>query len=179
MRFPTAFFRYHTTKGTVPAGAANTTIGSDSAPSPTANGATPPTYPPVLPQTTLDNLLIVPNVTNQGFAPQKIAVAYGWVGSGAAPATTASLYVLEQVTGLWYLVGTAGTNLVAGGLAFFDALSMGDGPAFGGGQVPGYSYSLATAGRATAQNYLIVPACASPTTGQWYFAAAAILTTSP
>lgn len=176
MRF-TAFFRYHTTKGTTPAGAPNTTIGSDSAPSPTADGTVAPTYPPVQPTLADDNLLVVQNVSSQAGFPQKIAVGYGWVGAGAAPAVTASLYVLEEATGLWFLVAPATTTLTAGGLVFFDALCVPDGSP-GGGGVPGGvpSYAL---GKASAQRYLLVPACASPTTGQFYFCMAPVMTASP
>jgi hypothetical protein len=177
MRF-SAFFRYHTTPGTIPAGAANALLNSDVAPSPTANGSTTPTYPPSQPLASLDNLLVVPNTSSQGASPQKIAVGYGWVGSGSAPATTATLYVLEEATGLWFVVGTAATALVPGGLVFFDALSVPDFPPLGGGQVPGQIFPQVNY-KAPAQRYLLVPACGSPTTGQWYFAWSSVLTISP
>jgi hypothetical protein len=180
MRSPRPFFRYYGAAGTVPPGAKNPLLGSDSAPSPLADGDVAPTYPTPLPLVGQDNVLEVRNVTNQGGFPQKIAVGYGYVGAGSAPALTATMYALEEATGLWYLVGTAHTALVAGGFVFFDALTTADGPPFGGGSVPGGNIAANVGvGQSSSGKYVLVVDLVGTTAGQYYFSMTPILTTSP
>jgi hypothetical protein len=181
MKFTKVFFRYNTTPGTVPQGAPNPILGSspaDSAPSPLAGGSVVPTYPAVLPAATQDNVLSFKSNTSQGGFPQKIAVLYGYVGAGSQPALTATMYFLEEGSGLWYLVGTAGTTLVKNGPTFFDAFSVPDAVPYPGfpGQQPG---TIQAVSQVSEGRYMLVVSGSGAVSGQYYFAMAPILTSNP
>jgi hypothetical protein len=180
VQFTKVFFRYTTTKGTWPAGAPNTVLGSDSAPSPLAGGTVAPAYPPSLPNpASQDNALAFRSFTSQGLFPQKIAVLYGYVGSASQPALTATMYFLEEGTGLWYVVGTAATALTKNGPTFFDAFPVPDPVPFQGGvpgAVPGVTEPVQ---KVTEGRYVLVVSGSGAVTGQYYFAMAPILSANP
>lgn len=179
MRFPVVFYRYLTTPlaGTP---TPNTVLGSDSAPTPAAVGATGASVPTAEPAANADNALSVKSTSDQGGFPQRIAVLYGYVGAGAAPALTATMYFLEETTGLWFVVGQPATALAAGGVTWFDVMSIPHGAPFGGGASPGQTPDQTLyAGRSSAGRYLLVVAKVGNVAGQYYFAMAPVLTTSP
>ena len=180
MRFPCVFYRQYATSGGNPALSPNPELGSDSAPSPLASGATSVSVPTPEAAANSDNVLSVQHVSSQDGFPQRIAVLYGYVGAGSAPALTASLYFLEETTGLWFLVGTAHTALVKGGVTYFDAVSISRGPVFGGGAYPGLTPDQSMhKGQPSAGRYSLIVDLVGTVVGQYYFGMAPVLTSSP
>lgn len=180
MRFPCVFYRQYSTSGGNANLTPNPVLGSDSAPSPLAVSATAVNPPTPELAAGSDNVLSVPNVSSQAGFPQRIAVLYGYVGAGSAPALTASLYFLEETTGLWFLVGTKSTALVKGGITFFDALSISQGPVFGGGAYPGQTPDQTLGkGQPSSGRYALIVDLVGTVVGQYYFAMAPVLTASP
>lgn len=179
MRFPTVFYRFlgiTPTPGLTP----NTQLGLDVAPSPLASGTVSPGGPTPEDPAPTDCVLPVKFTTAQGGFPQRIAVLYGYVGAGAAPALTGTLYFLEETTGLWFVVGTAATLLAVGGVTYFDCLSIADGPAFGGGRYPGLTPDQTIGlGQASAGSYHLLVNKVGSVNGQYYFGMAAVLTSNP
>jgi hypothetical protein len=93
MRFPTHFQRIKPTTPGTP------TLGSDTLPS--------------TPSATADNLFIGKFTSTSGFPVQSLAIGYKYTGAGAATALPCSLYLWEDQTSAWYLIGSG--SLVAPG----------------------------------------------------------------